>query len=462
MQTSAAAVAPLLGAVPAGAEAAKGPNILLIISDQFRWDNVGAMGLNPMNLTPNLDAMARRGTLFRSAIANQPVCAPARACLFTGQYPQTHGVWRNGIALRKDAVTLASVLREQGYTTNYVGKWHLGPPETNGPVAPEYRGGFLDFWEGANVLELISHPYEGVIYDRNGEPLRFSGVYRESFLTSRAVQFLKNPGKAPFLLVVSYLNAHHQNDTDTFDPPKEYAGRFRNPFIPGDLRPLPGSWPSQLGDYYGCVANIDDEVGKLLATLKEEGLDRETIVAFVSDHGCHFKTRNTEYKRSPHESSIHVPLILQGPLFDRSLEIRELVSQVDITPTLLAAAGVTAPASMQGRSFLPLLDRKTEGWRDEVYTEMSEFVSGRVLRTPDYTYAVAAPRMEHWKAVRASDRYSEYIVYDLLADPHQQVNLAGRAEIREIAAQLRERLRSRVAESGGPPAAIDPAWFPYV
>src|SRR5581483_3776841 len=104
------------------------PNIVLIISDQFRADCVGAMGQNPMNLTPNLDQMAARGVIFRSAFCNQPVCAPARGSIFTGLYPRQHGVFKNGIAIRENAVTLATVAHDHGYSTNYIGKWHLGPP----------------------------------------------------------------------------------------------------------------------------------------------------------------------------------------------------------------------------------------------------------------------------------------------------------------------------------------------
>src|SRR3981189_254404 len=127
----------LLGALPAAAVAsaqaastqtlasAARPNILLVISDQFRWDCIGAMGLNPMNLTPNLDQMAARGVLFRSAYCNQPVCAPARASIFTGQYPARHTVWHNGPGIPESAVTLATVARQAGYTANYIGKWHL-------------------------------------------------------------------------------------------------------------------------------------------------------------------------------------------------------------------------------------------------------------------------------------------------------------------------------------------------
>ena len=191
--------------------------MLLIISDQFRADNLGCMGMNPMNLTPNLDAMAKRGTLFRSAFVNQPVCAPARATMFTGQYPEKHRVWRNAIAIDPKAETIATSLRAAGYSANYVGKWHLGPRASLGPVAPEYRGGFRDLWEASNTLELTSHGWEGNIYDGDGKPMHFSGEYRTDFLTDRAIRFLKEKRtQAPFFLTVSYLETHHQNDLDVY------------------------------------------------------------------------------------------------------------------------------------------------------------------------------------------------------------------------------------------------------
>jgi arylsulfatase A-like enzyme len=183
-------------ALAQAAASANRPNIILIISDQFRWDAIGAMGINPMNPTPNLDAMAGRGVLFRSAFCNQPVCAPARASILTGQYPSKHGVWRNGIGLPEGATTLATTLRTAGYSANFIGKWHLAPndrahPETHGPVTPNHRGGFLDLWEASNELELTSHAYEGNLYDTDGKPIHFSGQYRADFLTERAQRFLR-------------------------------------------------------------------------------------------------------------------------------------------------------------------------------------------------------------------------------------------------------------------------------
>lgn len=441
------------------------PNILLIISDQFRADAIGAMGSNPMGLTPNLDRMARRGVFFRNAISNQPVCAPARASILTGQYPARHGVWRNGIGLPPDATTLASELRKAGYTANYIGKWHLAQHEAGnrdalGPVGPRGRGGFLDLWEASNVLELTSHPYEGDLFDAGNKPIHFSGVYRSDFMTERAQQFLKT-ARAPFFLVLSYLEVHHQNDLDAFVPPKEYAGRYKNPFIPHDLRPFPGSWPSQIADYFACVAKMDETVGTLLRSLEEYGHDKNTIVAFTSDHGCHFKTRAPEYKRTPHDSSIRIPLVMQGPGFDGGVAVSQLVSQVDFAPTLLEAAGLTPPQSMQGRSFRRLREREDSEWRNEVYFEMSEWMIGRGIRTPQYTYAAAVPRRSGWKPAPSSDSYTEYMMYDNYADPYQLVNMAGRAQVKNIAEELRTRLLERIMEAGDNRPAIEPMPFPY-
>ncbi|HEX3743468.1 MAG TPA: sulfatase-like hydrolase/transferase [Bryobacteraceae bacterium] len=464
LRAAPAALAPLAAAQTGGRDR---PNILLVISDQFRADCLGALGRNPMGLTPHLDAMAHRGVLFRNAFASQPVCAPARGSIFTGQYPSRHGVWKNGIALDPAATTLAGTLRAAGYSANNIGKWHLagnngvaGGPETHGPVLPRYRGGFLDLWQVANTLELTSHAYEGDLYDNDGKPIHFSGVYRADFMTGLAQRFLRS-AKSPFFLTVSYLEVHHQNDSDSFVPPKEYVGRYKNPFVPQDLRPLPGTWPSQLADYFACVAKMDETIGTLRQTLVDTGLDRNTIVVFVSDHGCHFKTRNSEYKRSPHDSSTHVPLLIEGPGFNRALAIDELVSHIDLTPTLLAAAGLPVPPSMQGHSMLPLLDRQVDGWRNEVYFEMSEFVTGRGLRTPQYTYAAAAPKPPGWKAVSSAEQYVEYILYDNYADPFQHVNLAGNIQYAAIARQLRQRLSDRIYEAGGVHATIEPSLFPY-
>ena len=434
------------------------PSVLIFFTDQQRWDTVGVYG-SPMNLTPNLDALARKGTLFQVAITNQPVCAPARACLWTGMYQTKHGVWRNGIGLSPEIPTIAHHFKKAGYIVGYIGKWHLSPGKLGaGFVPPEYRGGFVDLWEAANVLEFTSHPYEGAIYDADGKEIRFSNIYRTDFLTQRAIRFLKEVGDKPFLLVISYLEPHQQNDWNRFVAPEGYAAKFANPFVPHDLRPFPGDWQKELPDYYGCVARLDENLGEILKALAELGRLDDTIIVFTTDHGCHFRTRNAEYKRSAHEGSVRIPLVIAGPGFNRSMVVPEVVSLVDVAPTLLEAVGLPVPKEMQGKSLLPLVERKVEGWRNEVFIQISESMVGRALRTERWKYCVVAPDKEGPRDP-SSDRYVEWQLYDLYADPFELVNLAGRREYREIAAQLRERLKALMVEAGEPEPKIETARF---
>jgi arylsulfatase A-like enzyme len=334
------------------------PNIVIYHSDQFRWDFVGANGLNSSTHTPNLDALAVGGTNFNHAVTNQPVCAPSRSVLLTGRYATETGVWHNGLGLREDLPTLATEFRKAGYTANYIGKWHLAPGSEaegggRGPVKLEHRGGFLDLWEASNALEFSTHPYEGTVWDRDNNPITFKDEYRVDFLTDRAEKFLRQKQDKPFLLVISQLEPHQQNDLHRMVGPKGSAERFINAFVPADLRDFPGDWHEQLPDYYGCCESIDTSVGRVRKILEEEGFADNTIFVFMSDHGCHFMTRNQEYKRSTHNSSLRVPLLIDGPGFESARQIQEVVGIIDIAPTLLDAAGVPVPDSMKGRSVMP-------------------------------------------------------------------------------------------------------------
>ena len=427
-----------------------------------------------MGVTPNLDGVAARGVAFQNAVTNQPLCSPSRACLFTGMYATQTGVWTltdSNVGIKSNAVTLATILRSEGYTANYIGKWHLAPvshadPKTLGFVPREYRGGFLDLWEGANVLELTSHPYQGTIWNGDGEPMHFQDTYRVDYLTQLAVNFLRQKQQKPFLLAISQLEPHFQNNLNAFAPPKGYRQRYVNPFVPQDLRFFPPDWDEQLPNYYGDIKSIDDSVGSILKTLDEQGLTDNTIFLFISDHGCHFRTRNEEYKRSPHESSIHIPLVMQGPGFNQSRKVSELVSMIDVTPTLLNAAGVKVPSSMMGRSLLPLINDPAarKEWRQEAFIQFSQSMVARALRTDEWTYCVADPTLSGDHPY--SKNYVEYQMYNLASDPHQLLNLAGRRDVprlvhylgeridADVADHLRERLLAHMAEADEPPAEI--------
>jgi arylsulfatase A-like enzyme len=444
------------------AQPGPGKNIVIYHSDQFRWDFVGANGLNSSTHTPNLDALAAAGTNFTHAVTNQPVCAPSRSVLLTGRYATETGVWQNGLGLRQDLPTIATELRKAGYTTNYIGKWHLAPGSEaegggHGAVKPDHRGGFEDFWEASNELEHTTHPYEGTIWDRDGYPITFKDQYRVDFLTDRAEKFLRQKHDKPFLLVISQLEPHQQNDLSRMVAPKGAADRFIDAFVPADLRALPGDWREQLPDYYGCCESIDASVGRVRKILDEEGLAANTIFVFMSDHGCHFMTRNTEYKRSTHNSSLRVPLLISGPDFESARQIQSLVGMIDIAPTLLEAAGVAAPDSMKGRSFLPLLrdPQARAAWPDRQFIQISESMTGRAIRSRDWTYCIADPT--GMTDQPASANYHEYQLYDQRNDPHELVNLAGRKEYRAVAGDLRDQLKEIMVAAGEADPEIVPA-----
>lgn len=466
--TAAAAIG---AAVPASLEAqkkagatvpAKKPNIVLYLADQFRWDFVGANGRNGSTHTPNIDALAARGKNFTHAVTNQPVCAPARSVLFTSRYATETGVWHNGLILDKTLPTLAGELRKAGYTSNLIGKWHLANGNVKnggspGPVKAEERGGFLDLWEGANALEHTTHPCEGTIYDQNNQPIEFKDQYRVEFLTDRAEKFLRQKQEKPFFLFISQLEPHQQNDMQRPVAPKGAAARFANSTAPEDLRALPGTWQDQLPDYYGCIEAIDTSVGRIRRVLEEQHLAEDTIFVFISDHGCHFMTRNQEYKRSTHNSSIRVPLIIDGPGFHGAQQIPELVGIIDVAPTLLEAAGVPVPSSWKGRSVLPLLNdyKAREEWPNQQLIQISESMTGRAIRTKDWTYCVADLSGSTKEA--AATTYHEYQFYDQRADPNELVNLAGRKEYRAKAEELQQQLKKLLAAAGEPVPEIVPA-----
>jgi arylsulfatase A-like enzyme len=471
------------------------PNVLMICADQFRADFVGANNENPSVQTPHIDALTARGVNFRQCMTNQPLCSPSRASFITGQYATETGVWKLGVELDHSLPTIATEFRKNGYTTNFMGKWHISAANSADgkkqlgwiPPGPS-RAGFDDLWEGANVLELVSHPYEGNYWDNDGNNIGFKDEYRVDFIANRAVQFIEEKHDKPWLLFVSQLEPHHQNDIDAFVPPRRYADDFTwqlyraqltaeqqkdvdalyhpqqpdyaDPYIPEDLRNLPGNWRSRIPGYYGCVQAIDDCVGSLVAALEKTSQLENTIVVFFSDHGCTFRTRLGEYKRSPHESSIRVPFVIAGPGFDQSAVVDEVVSLLDMAPTLLDGAGIRPAAEMRGKPLKQLaLDPKARmAWDSTAYFQISQSVCGRGIRTRDWCYCAFDPTVNHGEA-EYGKHYQDFALYSIAADPAEMVNLVGRPEYKGVADQLRNELQRRIVAAGEPETTIMPIYY---
>ena len=429
------------------------PNIVVFFTDQQRWDCSGLHG-NPLDLMPNFDRMARLGTHVANSFTCQPVCGPARSCLQTGRYATASGCFRNGIPLPEGVPTLAVSFNEAGYHTGYIGKWHLGDDAIHGSVRPEHRGGYTE-WLASNILEFTSDAYETRLYDEEGREHSLPG-YRVDAIADASIRFLNNNRNKPFFLFTSFIEPHHQNWSNSYPAPDGYEERYREKWMPPDLAALGGNSHQHIGGYYGMVKRLDEALGRVLDALKSLNMDKNTIVLFTSDHGCHFKTRNGEYKRSCHDASLRVPTAFTGPGFHGGGHIHELVSLIDLPPTLLDAAGIPIPASMQGRSLVPLLRGGTSDWPEEIFAQISESEVGRTIRTKRWKFAVAAEGKDPWNDAD-SDTYLETHLYDLANDPYELNNLAGMTSQRSVADELGVRLLRRMDECGERKAVIQPA-----
>ena len=427
-------------------------NIIFYFTDQQRWDTCGCFG-QPLDITPNLDALAREGVKFDNAFSPQPVCGPCRALFQTGKYPTETGCFRNNIMLPAGVKTLGQYIEEAGYETAYIGKWHLAsdgelekPPTIDHTVTAiprELRGGYTGFWRTADVLEFTSHGYDGFVFDENDRRVDFKG-YRADCINDMALEFLDGyTGEKPFFMTISQIEPHHQNDRKHYEGPEGSKERFRDFILPEDLKALGGNAAEEYPDYLGQCASLDENLGRLVAKLKEKGLYENTVILFAS----HFLPRNRDdhlngyddYKRSCHDACLHVPLVIAGGPYRGGRAVEELVSTASLPKTILALAGVDVGDAMIGENLLDVVEKKADNRPNEIFAQISESRVGRCIRTARYTYSVYAPGV-NGGAAAASDRYADDFLYDMEQDPHQLNNVVADPAYAQVKAELRERL----------------------
>ena len=447
-------------------------NIIFYFTDQQRWDTCGCFG-QPLDITPNLDALAREGVKFDNAFSPQPVCGPCRALFQTGKWPTETGCFRNNIMLPAGVKTLANYIEEAGYETAYIGKWHLAsdgeleePPRIDHTVTAiprELRGGYTGFWRAADVLEFTSHGYDGFVFDENNRRVDFKG-YRADCINDMALEFLDGyTGEKPFFMTISQIEPHHQNDRKHYEGPEGSKERFKDFVLPEDLKVLGGNGLEEYPDYLGQCASLDENLGRLVAKLKEKGLYENTVIIFASDHGSHFLTRNRDshlngyddYKRSCHDAALHVPLVITGGPFKGGIAVEELVSTASLPKTILALAGVDVGDAMIGENLLDVVEKKDDNRPNEIFAQISESRVGRCIRTARYTYSVYAPGVNGGEAASA-DRYADDFLYDMEKDPHQLNNVVADPAYAQVKAELRERLLAWIQRAeGAQPVVVD-------
>lgn len=428
------------------------PNIVFVFSDQQRYSAVGCSG-NDIVQTPHLDRLAAEGAFFEQAFSACPICSPYRAQVLTGKYPHKNGVVDNEYRLFDHQVTLPQALQRSGYKTAFVGKWHLG----YGPYTEEKRYGF-DYVAAYNC----NHQYYEIEYHENE-----SGPYKIADWAPRgetdlAIRFMErhrqNDSDVPFCLVLSWGPPHWPYD--------QYPEAFR--IYDALTVDLPPNVPEQMAafarqeiaNYYGNVTGLDHEMGRVLSWLSENGLDRDTIVCYSSDHGDHLSSHGygkpmdrwlhhskRASKATPHEESIHIPFLLRYPAQVKAGQrLPTLFSSVDVMPTLLGLAGVAVPEPIQGRD-LSFAVLGTEGSEpDSVYLQiLGPGWPGR----GDWVGFWRGIRTSRWVYARWQNDGSTWL-FDRENDPYEMQNVAGHTEYAAIQDEMEERLQQWIAETDDP------------
>ncbi len=438
MSSAVAAMGLNRGATWAKTDAKRPPNVVFILPDEWRGQALGCMG-NVDVKTPHLDQLASEGVLMRNTLANTPVCCPARSVMLTGTYTSTTGMVANDLRFDESKITLGDLFAQAGYRTGYVGKWHLdGGPRFPGFVPPGRRRHGFQFW----AANECNHNYFYNWYFRDANVPIVTEKYEPEFWTDLGIEFLYESQDQPFFLMLA-IGAPHDpylaplNYIDLYDPEKLTME-------PNWVEGVPGAGRKDMAAYYASMTAIDDQVGRLMRTLRELGLEDNTIVFFSSDHGNMLGSHGKILKRKPWEESIRVPGIMRCPgLIPAGSQSNALFSHVDYAPTLISLCGIPVPKDMQG-------------------ADQSAIVTGRQVKGPDAAYfQIFGPYhsggVEHaWRGVRterfmyARTQAGPWVLYNLESDPYEQKNLiddpAARTVMNELDNDIMDWMR-RVGDS---------------
>jgi arylsulfatase A-like enzyme len=420
----------------------KQPNIVLIITDQWRKQAIGFAGEDQV-ITPRLDELAAESVYFRNSYCARPICGPDRACILTGQYPVNNGVYGNSVRMSTASETLGTVASANGYKTAYIGKWHLDGPDENF-VPPERRSGF-DYWIMSKGHQPFNQEY--YIQERvNGT--RMPGTWEPEWITDKAIEYIGDQKADPFLMVVSYGPPHTGGGIgfeDRWQPGKRnadgeihYGYGYAAPAEYEALYPDPENYPrrpnvepvSPYGDpswqtipgYFGAVSSIDYQVGRLIDSLKLHGLFDNTIVFFTSDHGEMLGSQGRMTKGIWYEESVGIPAIMSYPGKNIKGEVSAMFSSIDIFPTLCGLAGLPVPEAVDGKDFSPFLTGKDQELSPYLFTCFDHGSpatgdrSWRAVNTEQYVFVLAKT-----SRYGAEDDIREdgMVLYDKLADPYQ-------------------------------------------
>lgn len=442
---------------------ARPPNVIIMMADQLRFQSCGFS--DPRAITPNLDSLARQGMLFRNFVASTPVCSAFRASMLTGKYASSTGMVVNELRLNPNQDTFAHVLKAAGYRTDYIGKWHLWAHQAGGHAGAEnnfvppgpYRMGFDDFWAAYN----FGHDnYKYSYWTTSPQEIKgteFKPVYDSNLAIDRIRQHAKTGD--PFAMVISYSPPH--DPWGRKNVPKEWYEKFKDVEFP-----LPETWqeepdphmdrntdkeawlkiwkvqlPDMMRVYYAMTAALDEQVGRVLAALQETGLENNTIVIFLSDHGEMFGAHGRVYKLTFYEEAARVPLVIRWPGKVPAGAVSDAcMSTPDIMPTVLGLCGRKIPAAVEGM-------------------DLSEIARGKAGPEPEFALLQG---MGHtflwkdgfeWRALRDKQyTYARYLkdgrelLFDNQNDPLQKRDLAADPAHAGKLSDLRRKMNRKLVD----------------
>ena len=447
----------------------KKPNIIVVFADQLRSMSLGCYG-DKQAKTPNLDRLAFQGARFTNAISTWPVCSPFRAMLITGRYPMSNGVIHNQMAPKPGQPTIARVLKENGYATGYIGKWHLDF-HTEPFVEKENRQGF-DYWA---VRNLNHNHFDSFYCGDTPEQIPLPG-YEPAAQTDLAIRYIESNKDNPFCLFMSWGPPH-----DPYKAPEDYEKRFpaekmqlrenvsestivreqleKNPIDAttpvGEKRAKWRKWidsddgiRGNMSPYYAATTALDDCVGKLMLALQKAGLADDTILVFTSDHGDMMGSHRMASKQEPFEEAISIPFIIRYPRKIPKLAATDaLLSPIDIMPTLLALAGIECPEEVEGIS---LAEAAVGGASDQ---QDALLIMKMVEGGNPWVANAATP----WRGVRTKthtyvrlEKGGPWLLFDNKSDPYQMKNLVNDPAHQALKDEMESKLKALLEKAHDP------------
>lgn len=468
----------------------KRPNILVLMTDQQRFDALGAAG-NSDIFTPNLDRLAGRGARFDTCYVQNPICSPSRASFATGLYPHNHGLWANGVTLPAGPMLVSKALADAGYDCGMAGKQHLAPAA--GGSEPRLDDGYRVFqWshdpihrspDNAYHRWLESHHpdvFRALVLDTEAASPEAGNVARGAtpadvvpveahyshWIADEAIDFIGQARRGkPFYFMANFFDPHHPfgapepfralYDADRLPPPRGGVAELADkPAVQGEyhLKSYGGHAPGfaeysqeelreARAGYYAMVSMIDAEVGRILSALDGAGLTDDTLVVFTSDHGELLGDHAIMLKGPMlYDPLVRVPLILAWPAQIKPQERFEIVQNIDITATLLDVAEASEAMPVQGESLMPLLAGTAGHWREWALAEYRD--SGHGANPPVHTTMLRYGdlKLVFWHGPPATQRARDGELYDLANDPDEISNLYHRPEWRDDRDRMKDML----------------------